>query len=98
MIYTDGGFYPDPENEEEKKITCACGGKVYGYFTCQTWTNASGTWMSCMDCNSALHWSCYEDTDCGWYYTEGLNTRNPRSEENEAKKPSWTPTSIYLSC
>jgi hypothetical protein len=96
MIYEDDGFSPDPEDADEQAIRCpVCNGPVYGYLTCQTWTDARGTWMSCMGCSSAIYWHCISDTPCSWSYTEGLNSRNPRSAANEEKKPSWTPTEIY---
>lgn len=65
-----------------------CGSRVRWMDTCHTWPGPEGSWMSCMGCGSASHYYCDSD-DCDWTYDHGLNPRNPRSEENEAKKPAW---------
>lgn len=67
-----------------------CGGKVRYGLTCHTWGgNADGTgWRACLPCDSAYDLYC-EDDDCGWSYTWGLNPRNPRSVDNERRRPPW---------
>lgn len=62
------------------------------------------TWMSCMPCDSATYYrcvahseeKCWEDCfeeemheGCGWRWTNGLNSGNPRAVENEARNPHW---------
>jgi hypothetical protein len=81
-------------------ISCPeCGGKVAYDLACHTWPqrrdDGSDAWMSCMGCDSAIEYFCTEwlrDLDpgtCGWRYTHGLNSRNPRSAANEAVRPAW---------
>lgn len=57
--------------------------------------------MSCMPCDSATVWSCETfwmiegdeelqgRTPCNWSWTDGLNPRNPRAEENDERNPHW---------
>ena len=44
--------------------------------------------MSCLPCDSAVDFYCVED-GCRWFYTHGLNPRNPRAAENETHRPRW---------
>ena len=73
-----------------------CNSEVVYDLTCHTWPRtrldengvAHERWMVCMPCDSAIEYSCSSD-DCGWEYIDGLNPRNPKSEANEAKRPTW---------
>lgn len=62
------------------------------------------TWMACMPCDSATRYDCrahnenrcdsdceeYDDHEgCGWTWTLGLNTGNPRAVDNETRNPRW---------
>ena len=75
----------------------ACGGQVVADLTCHTYgqTRDDGTvqFMACLPCDSAIRYWCYPDDDeaegCGWDYVDGLNPSNPRSSDNEAKRPAW---------
>jgi len=73
----------------EPAPTCCplCGGSVSYDYTCHTY-ESGGRWMACLPCDSAIWYSCDED-DCKWDYTAGLNPRNPRSADNEARRPRW---------
>ena len=42
--------------------------------------------MSCHPCDSAVTYIC---ESCYWSFTHGLNKLNPRTEENEEKRPDW---------
>lgn len=105
MRYEDYFFYPEPEIEEEMGMVCPqCGGPVVGSLGCHTWPQRSAdgkeVWMSCISCSSAIDWGCDAETEgmlngCGWNYTEGLSRGNPRSAENDARKPDWIPTYMY---
>jgi hypothetical protein len=49
-----------------------------------------------MPCDSAVEYFCasqYDDEpgECEWRYTHGLNPRNPRSADNEKRRPPWIP-------
>lgn len=70
-----------------------CGSaEVYYDLTCHTWPqtgpNGKITWMHCLPCDSAVEYMCLEN-NCAWRYVHGLNPDNPRSKENEEKRPSW---------
>jgi len=62
-----------------------CNSAVSWVPSCHTYKRFD-TWMSCVLCDSAVLWSC---ESCDWSYTEGLNKNNPRSEDNEKKRPPW---------
>lgn len=62
------------------------------------------TWMACLPCDSATRYSCVAhneercDSDCeeygyhegcGWTWTNGLNSNNPRAIDNELRNPRW---------
>jgi phage terminase large subunit GpA-like protein len=64
-----------------------CGAEVYWDFTCHTWFNGE-IWMACMNCDSAVEYICSREYSC-WTYTDGLNSRSPRAEENSKKRPEW---------
>ncbi len=64
-----------------------CAGPVYWDLTCHTWPQGD-RFMSCLPCDSAVYYGCDSD-NCRWGYTHGLNTDNPRSDENEARRPPW---------
>lgn len=64
-----------------------CGGKVFYSYTCHTYKQGE-RWVSCLPCDSAVDYDCYAE-DCGWGYTHGLNSGNPRAARNEERKPSW---------
>ena len=77
------------------EATCpSCGGSVYYDLTCHTY-ESNGRFMHCLPCDSAYEYGCDghgDDGDgCGWSYIHGLNSRNPRSVENETKRPTWLP-------
>lgn len=80
----------DCDNDLAKSPCPDCGGVVYWYLTCHTWPNTGPggrvTYMSCLPCDSATHYSCYH---CDWEYTAGLNPNNPRSAKNEEKRHGW---------
>ena len=78
-----------------------CGSPVVYDLACHTWPRRrdDGTeqWMACLPCDSAVRYMCdgpdtgegYPDEGCGWEYTHGLNSRNPRSAANEEGRPPW---------
>ena len=69
--------------------TCECGQPVLWDYTCHTWSDCADdteTWMSCINCASAIEFRCAEGC---WSYTWGLNPRNPRVEQNEQHRPTW---------
>lgn len=68
-------------------IACPeCGSdKILYDYVCHTYEQ-DGHWLSCIPCDSAIEYSCY---NCKWRYTFGLNSRNPRAAANEACKPPW---------
>lgn len=81
--------------------TCPkCGGRVFRQFSCHTYPrrgdDGKETWMSCLPCDSAVMYACDgvddDSLSCGWYYTNGLNPRNPRAAANEEKRPDWMPS------
>lgn len=62
---------------------------VYLIFSCHTWPNSRGQWMSCLNgCSSAGVLYCSNE-DCDWDYTWGLNPRNPQAADNEKNRPLW---------
>ena len=75
------------------EILCPeCGSdRIYYDYTCHTYpggTREDGTriYMACLPCDSAIEYCCY---DCTWSWNAHLNRGNPRTEKNDAKKPSW---------
>ncbi len=67
-----------------------CGADVVYDLVCHTWSTRTDdgreVWMACVGCSSAIGYDC---TNCEWHYTDGLNSRNPRSPENERHRPQW---------
>jgi hypothetical protein len=90
-----GQFDATPANEERHAKECPCLNEVecpkcksldiVWDYVCHTY---GPPWMACMDCDSAVDYYCRENT-CDWRYTDGLNSRNPRAEENAKKRPAW---------
>ena len=77
------------ESPDRPAATCpVCAGPVYYDFTCHTWSNAQGKWMSCLGCDSAIRYEC-QNADCDWSYEDGLNPRSPRSASNAQHRPDW---------
>ena len=68
---------------------CSCP-RIYYDYTCHTYasTRADGStmFMACLPCDSAIEYVC---NDCTWRWNAHLNPRNPRSVENDKKKPDW---------
>lgn len=79
-----------PDTREIATPSCpSCGHReLSAYPSCHTWGgDADGKgWMACLGCFSAFDYSCNE---CDWHYTHGLNPRNPRSLDNETRRPTW---------
>jgi len=70
-----------------------CGGKVYRDYACHTYPSQQDggkIWLACWGCASAVRYAC--DSECGWFYTNGLNPRSPRAAANEANRPDWMPS------
>jgi hypothetical protein len=85
-----------PDGETQQPSCPECGGPVEASPTCHTWPqtfDGKTTWMVCLPCDSATAWDCDADVNdgmgCGWSWTQGLNPRNPRAADNDAKRPSW---------
>ena len=74
---------------EIKCPECDCP-RIFWDYTCHTYgsTREDGSVMfyACMPCDSAIEYAC---NDCQWRWNAHLNPRNPRSEENDKKKPDW---------
>lgn len=89
------------EPEHEREIGCPkpdCDGEVGWDFTCHTYPTTHArkgadpvvTWMSCLPCDSAIHYQCSRLYDgCDWEYTDGLNPGNPRAVANAKRRPAW---------
>lgn len=71
-------------------ITCpSCKSEeIYWSFVCATYPSGydPNVFLSCLPCDSAIEYFC---ESCGWRYTDGLSSDNPRSAENEKVRPKW---------
>lgn len=54
---------------------------------CHTWRSKRDVWVSCTKCDSAVLYSC----PCGWTFLNGMNPKNPRTDQNERNRPDWMP-------
>jgi hypothetical protein len=89
----------DDEGILVEHVCPRCGGKVRRSYTCGTWQDGNGTWMSCLSCNSATRYECVgtkqdEDGDlgvnpCDWAYVNGLNLCNPDAARNHERLVEW---------
>lgn len=75
----------------EEQIACPeCNSEhIYWDYACHTWPKTQDgrtIFMSCLPCDSAIEYRCY---DCTWAWNAHLNPKNPRSEENDFNKPDW---------
>ena len=64
-----------------------CWATVHYDFDCHTYQQGE-RWVACLPCDSAIGYYCSRE-DCEWHYTHGLNPGNPRSANNEQRRPAW---------